>query len=132
MNILLVEDEAALADVIARNLRARQHDTTIAASAGEAIASMAERWPDVLILDVNLPDLTGWEVLRRLTALDRSRLHVIVISAAPISPKRIEEFKPLRILQKPFPILALVRMLDETGSSAAAASDAEAPWSDES
>ncbi|MDE3094765.1 MAG: response regulator [Chloroflexota bacterium] len=132
MNILLVEDEAALADVIARNLRARQHDTAIAASAGEAIAAMEERWPDVLILDVNLPDLTGWEILRRLTVLDRSRLRVIVISAAPISPKRIEEFQPLRILQKPFPISALVRMLSEGGPSPAAESDAEAPWSDES
>ena len=28
---------------------------------------MAEAWPDALILDVNLPDLTGWDVLRRLT-----------------------------------------------------------------
>ena len=132
MKVLLVEDEAALADVIARNLRARQYEVAVAQSAAEAIASMAERWPDVLVLDINLPDLTGWEILRRLTALDRRRIHVIIISAAPISPKRIDEFKPLRTLQKPFPIAALVRMLSEVASSAPAASDAEAPWSEES
>ena len=40
-------------------------------------------------------------------------LGVVVISAAPLSQKRIEEFQPLRWLQKPFPIDALVRLLAE-------------------
>jgi DNA-binding response OmpR family regulator len=111
MNVLLVEDESALADVIARNLRARGHDVAMSVTAEAAILSMAERWPDVLILDVNLPDMTGWDVLRRLSAADRARLRVIVISAAPVSSKRIEEFKPDRTLQKPFPIDALMRAM---------------------
>jgi DNA-binding response OmpR family regulator len=111
MNVLLVEDESALADVIARNLRARGHDVVLGATAEAALLSMAERWPDVLILDVNLPDMTGWDVLRRLGAADRQRLRVVVISAAPVSAKRIEEFKPDRALQKPFPIDALIRAL---------------------
>ena len=46
---------------------------------------MAEAWPDALVLDINLPDDTGWEVLRKLGPESRSRLHVVVISAAPIS-----------------------------------------------
>lgn len=113
MRILLVEDEAALADVIARNLRARHHDVAVAATAEAALLEMAETWPDAMILDVNLPDLTGWDVLRRLSAADRQKLSVIVVSAAPISQKRIDEFKPEHTLQKPFPIDALVRMLPE-------------------
>ncbi len=117
MNILLVEDDAPLADVIARNLRARDHACTVAGTAEAAILSMAEAWPDVLMLDVNLPDQTGWDVLRRLTAADRRRVSVIVISAAPISEKRVIEFQPLRHLQKPFPIEALVRLLAEAAPS---------------
>ena len=113
MRILLVEDEAALADVIARNLRARHHEVAVAPSAEAALLEMAETWPDAMILDVNLPDLTGWDVLRRLSAADRQKLSVIVVSAAPISQKRIDEFKPNHTLQKPFPIDALVRMLPE-------------------
>jgi DNA-binding response OmpR family regulator len=116
MNILLVEDDAPLADVIARNLRARGHVLAVATTAEAAVLSMAEVWPDVLILDVNLPDMTGWDVLRRLTAADRKRVSVIIISAAPISEKRIVEFQPLRHLQKPFPIEALVRLLAEVPS----------------
>jgi DNA-binding response OmpR family regulator len=123
MNVLLVEDESALADVIARNLRARGHDVVLSATAEGAVLSMAERWPDAVILDVNLPDLTGWDVLRRLSAAERHELRVVVISAAPISQKRIQEFAPLRWLQKPFPIDSLVRLLSEADTKASAETD---------
>ena len=113
MKVLLVEDEPALADVIARNLRARGHDVVEAGTAEAAVSAMAESWPDALILDINLPDMTGWDILRRLDAADRARLPAIIISAAPISQKRIDEFKPFRALLKPFPIDALVRALNE-------------------
>jgi DNA-binding response OmpR family regulator len=119
MKILLVEDETALGDVIARNLRARHHDVTVEAVAEAALLGMAESWPDVLVLDVNLPDLTGWEILRRLSEADRTRLHVVIISAAPISQKRIDEFKPAHALQKPFPIDALIRAIMDTAPAAA-------------
>ena len=113
MKVLLVEDEPALADVIARNLRARGHDVVEVGTAEAAVLTMEASWPDALILDINLPDLTGWDILRRLDAADRARLPTIVVSAAPISPKRIDEFKPFRALLKPFPIDALVRALNE-------------------
>ena len=116
---MLVEDDVPLADVIARNLRARGHLLTVASTAEEAVLSMAESWPDALLLDVNLPDQTGWDVLRRLSVADRQRLSVIVVSAAPISEKRVVEFQPLRHLQKPFPIEALVRLLNEAEPAAA-------------
>ena len=127
MKILLVEDEAALADVIARNLRARANNVTIAGTAEAALLEMASSWPDALVLDVNLPDLTGWEILRRLTLADRARLGVVVISAAPLSQKRIDEFQPLKWLEKPFPMDVLVRLLgDVTASQRAAASAGDA------
>jgi two-component system OmpR family response regulator len=113
MRVLLVEDEAALADVIGRNLRARGHSVTLAPTAEAALLSLAGERPDVLLLDVNLPDMTGWDILRRLDEDDRRRLSVVVISAAPISPKRIEEFKPAHCLMKPFPIDALLRTLSD-------------------
>jgi hypothetical protein len=67
--------------------------------------------------------LTGWEILRRLSPEDRGNLRVIVVSAAPLSQKRIEEFQPLRWLQKPFPIDALVRLLGEADTKATAEAD---------
>jgi DNA-binding response OmpR family regulator len=113
VKVLLVEDEISLADVLARNLRARGNDVTTRGTAEDAILSLAEAWPDALVLDINLPDESGWEVLRRLSAEDRRRLHVVVISAAPISAKRLDEFKPAHALLKPFPIDALARSLED-------------------
>jgi DNA-binding response OmpR family regulator len=113
--------------VLARNLRARGHALAVAGTAEAALLAMTEVWPDVLILDVNLPDQTGWDVLRRLTGADRKRVSVIVISAAPISEKRVVQFQPLRHLQKPFPIEALVRLLTEATPSATLAGEKEEP-----
>jgi DNA-binding response OmpR family regulator len=113
MDVLVVEDEAALADTIARNLRARGHVVRIEPTAEGAIAQVEASRPDLLLLDVNLPDLTGWDVLRELDPQTRRAVKVIVVSAGPISQKRIEEFGPERHLEKPFPMDALVRILSE-------------------
>lgn len=118
MNVLLVEDERQLADVIARNLRAHGHTVAVAGSAGEAAAQLATQLPDVLVLDINLPDLTGWDVLRSLRPSERDQCKVVVVSAGPISQRRIEELRPDRHLEKPFPMDALVRILNELGPSA--------------
>jgi DNA-binding response OmpR family regulator len=122
-----VEDEAALADVIGRNLRARGHSIALAPTAEAALRNLAAERPDVLLLDVNLPDMTGWDVLRGLGEDDRGHLPVVVISAAPISPKRIEEFRPARCLVKPFPIDALLRILRDVNAPSGPTDAAEAP-----
>ncbi len=112
MNVLLVEDETTLADVLARNLRAHGHDVRCVFTARDAVSSIEASLPDALVLDVNLPDETGWQVLRSIDSGALERMHVVVISAAPISPRRIEDFKPARSLLKPFPIEALARAIE--------------------
>lgn len=119
MRILLVEDESELAQVIARSLTRHGNDVTTVGSAEDAVLSLAEHWPEALILDINLPDLSGWDVLRRLSPADRSALPVVVISAAPISEKRIGEFRPCRALLKPFTMDVLVRAIDDIGHASA-------------
>jgi DNA-binding response OmpR family regulator len=114
MKVLIVEDENALADILTRNLRARGFEAKSVETAEDAILSMAEEWPAGLVLDINLPDDTGWEVLRKLGPESRNRLHVIVISAAPLSQKRLAEFRPAHAFVKPFPIEALVRALSDS------------------
>src|SRR5262245_41067949 len=114
MKVLLVEDENALADVLARNMTARGHDVTSVGSALRAVDCIVSDPPDTVVLDVNLPDESGWEVLRRIEPSRRAGLRVIVIAAAPISTKRLEEFRPERWFQKPFPLDALMRAINDT------------------
>ncbi|MDQ6907114.1 MAG: response regulator [Chloroflexota bacterium] len=117
--VLLVEDETPLRTIIARNLVQRGHRLIAVDSVGDAIAEMTTRLPDVVLLDVNLPDGTGWEVLRWLRAVHH-HVAVIVYSAVPPSTKRIAEFRPDAVLMKPFPMDSLVELIATVGVSNAA------------
>ncbi len=108
--VLLVEDEALLRKVIARNLTSRGIQVCEAGTANEAVRSATTERPDLLLLDINLPDQTGWEVLRELKR-HGTELPTIVVSAVRVSQSRLEEFRPLAYLPKPFPIEALLRLV---------------------
>jgi DNA-binding response OmpR family regulator len=116
-SVLLVEDESPIADVLARSLRARGYEVRLAAGGRDALLALTEAVPTVLVLDINLPDITGWEVLRRLSPADRERLPVIVFSAAALAPSRVQEFRPAGVLIKPFPIDALTRLIEEASTN---------------
>lgn len=111
--ILIVDDEAPIVSVLSTTLRARGHRVRSAETAQDALLALTEEVADVILLDINLPDLTGWEFLRRLSPADRQRIPVIVFSASPLAPSRVEEFRPAGVLTKPFPIDALLRLVDD-------------------
>jgi DNA-binding response OmpR family regulator len=108
--VIIVEDETALRQVIARNLSRRGHIVLEAASAAEALDILREERPDLMLLDINLPDRTGWDVLRELRGR-QIEIPTVVISAVRISPNRLAEFRPLAYLPKPFPLDALLRLV---------------------
>jgi two-component system OmpR family response regulator len=64
--LLVVDDEATVRELLAATLRFAGFRVTSAATAGEAIASAGEDPPDLVLLDVMLPDMDGFEVVRRL------------------------------------------------------------------
>ena len=113
--ILLVEDEERLCHVLARTLEASGYAVRTAGSAAAAVAAVLAERPAVLVLDVNLPDDTGWGVLRRLAAqgITCATLPTIVLSAGQPAPRRIAEFAPRAFLPKPFPVDALKRLIAE-------------------
>ena len=108
--VLLVEDEAPLRRIVARNLTSRGVAVCEAGTAGEAIQAVATDHPDLLLLDINLPDQTGWNVLRELKRRGTD-VPTIVVSAVRVSQGRLDEFQPLAYLPKPFPIDALLRLV---------------------
>jgi DNA-binding response OmpR family regulator len=124
--ILLVEDDAVILDLLRRNLQARGHDVSEAVDAQSALAHLQTTPFDLIILDINLPDQTGWDVLR--SALQHGwlqyqeiagvpwRLPVVVVSAVRVSPRRLAEFCPLAYLPKPFPMDALIRLAAEAAN----------------
>lgn len=108
--ILLVEDELRLRQTLTRSLAGRDFQVVEAATAAAAIAAAADCDFDVVLLDVNLPDATGWDVMRELCRACWD-VPVVILSAAPPNPARVREFRPFGILYKPFPIDALLRLI---------------------
>jgi len=108
--ILLVEDELRLRRTLVRSLEGRGYRVVEAATAGEAVTAALSTGFAVMLLDSNLPDATGWDVLRQLRAAG-CEVPVVVLSAVPPNPTRVREFRPLGVLYKPFPIDALLRLI---------------------
>jgi DNA-binding response OmpR family regulator len=113
--ILLVEDEPRLQKVLALTLEQSGYDVKTASTAAEAMQAVSEDRPGVLVLDVNLPDGTGWGVLRQLASqgITCDMLPTIVLSAGQPAQHRIAEFRPRAFLAKPFPVDALKRLIAE-------------------
>ena len=67
MKILLVEDHPALAEISCRLLRdLHGHEVSLAATGAEALAAAGLAIPDLVLVDLNLPDMTGYEIAKRL------------------------------------------------------------------
>jgi DNA-binding response OmpR family regulator len=64
--VLLVEDEGDVAELIRYNLAKEGYDVVLTANGNEALRLAREHRPDVLLLDIMVPQLNGWEVCRRL------------------------------------------------------------------
>jgi two-component system phosphate regulon response regulator PhoB len=88
--ILVVEDEPQVQELVAVNLEHAGHRVRRAASAGEAVTSIREELPDVLILDWMLPDESGLSLTRRLREDERTRsLPILMLTARAMEHDKI-------------------------------------------
>jgi two-component system phosphate regulon response regulator PhoB len=88
--VLVVEDEAALQQVLAYNLEAAGFEVAQAYDGEEALTLIAERTPDLAVLDWMLPQLSGLELCRRLRRRPETRqLPIIILTARGEEPDRL-------------------------------------------
>ncbi len=78
--VLVVDDEPSIVDAVATSLRYEGFEVDEAATGRAALASAQNRPPDIIVLDIMLPDLDGIEVTRRLRA-DGIRVPVLFLTA---------------------------------------------------
>lgn len=79
-SVLVIEDEPAISNFICRALSANDYKSIPAASGKEGLSLFFSHTPDLVLLDLGLPDIDGLEVLRQLRDLPRE-IPVIIISA---------------------------------------------------
>jgi len=86
--VLVVDDEPALARALAINLRANGWEVVTAADGRGALVAAAERHPDVVVLDLGLPDMDGTEVIAGLRGW--TSVPIVVLSARQHGEDKVE------------------------------------------
>ena len=86
--VLVVDDEPNIVDVIAMALRYEGFEVASAGSGAEALAQVRDTRPHVMLLDVMLPDMEGFDVAKRLGA-ERARVPIIFLTARDATEDRV-------------------------------------------
>jgi two-component system KDP operon response regulator KdpE len=128
--VLVVDDEPQLLRGLRVNLEARGYDVDTAADGGSALDLAASRRPDVVILDLGLPDLDGIDVIRGLRAW--GTMPIVVLSAREQEPDKIAALDAGAddYVTKPFgmgELLARIRAAERRATPAGEAAVVETP-----
>ncbi len=118
--MLVVEDDKDLVYIYRMALAQAGHEVTMARSGREARQALAAEVPDLMFLDMNMPDETGLDVIRYVRSDERYRdLRIVVITANPLWERAIAEEDIELFLVKPVSIADMVTLAKRLTSTAA-------------
>ena len=84
--LLIVEDDTNIRQFVAVNLRARGYTVLQAESAEDGLQQMREHSPAALVLDIKLPGMSGWDMLKQVAADPMlPNIPVIIMTASPLT-----------------------------------------------
>jgi two-component system cell cycle response regulator DivK len=84
--ILLVEDNEMNRDMLSRRLRRKGYDVAVAADGREGVAMATDGAFDLVLMDMSLPQVDGWEATRQLRAHERTRSTPVIALTAHAMP----------------------------------------------
>lgn len=116
--ILIVDDDSDLRECLQIMLTSMGFEVTSAANGQEALDEMEGHDPDLILLDMKMPVMDGWEFCRALEGLD-SRPPIVVVTAAPDPAGRAAEVHAEGWLGKPFEIADLEAIVRRFANSPA-------------
>ena len=129
--ILVVEDEKDLQDVLSYNLRQAGHEATLVETGQEALARVGTETPDLILLDLMLPDMSGIDVCRALKSGPATRhIPVVMLTAKGEEIDRVVGFelgaddyvvKPFSVRELVLRVNAILRSRGRPGASEPAA-----------
>jgi DNA-binding response OmpR family regulator len=121
MRVLVVDDNRDILDLIQRVLSTYGHDVVIARDGREALQQEAAASPDVILLDVNLPHLNGWEVCRRIKARRNVPVMLLTVRAEHADIERSAAAGADDHIPKPFEITDLLARIERFAPARASA-----------
>jgi len=87
--ILLIEDNEMNRDMLSRRLERRGYEVIVAVDGEEGVARAKDDAPDLVVMDLSLPGIDGWEATRQLKAVDETRsIPVLALTAHAMAGDR--------------------------------------------
>lgn len=108
--ILLADDDASIRKALGQLLALEQYEVVQAASGKEAVANFNAEPPDLVLLDLGLPDIEGWEVFESMQK-SRPGVPVIIITAKTHQYRRAAGLRVNAIMEKPLDIPVLLEAI---------------------
>jgi nucleotide-binding universal stress UspA family protein/CheY-like chemotaxis protein len=110
--ILLVEDDPVLAIAVASALRGHGDPVKVVGNVSEGLQALSTDPPDLLVLDINLPDGEGWEIAAEAQSRTPPPL-VIIVSSNRVSRSMLRERNIFRYFPKPFDMADILTAIEE-------------------
>lgn len=119
--VLVVEDDPDLAGLLRMILADEGYAVETAANGAEALRNVAARMPAVILLDMRMPVMNGWEFARAFEARYGRAAPIVVVTAAEDARARAEEIGADAWLAKPFDLDDVLRVVARLGAAAGGA-----------
>jgi CheY-like chemotaxis protein len=110
--VLVVDDDAGIRETVRDIVELEGYRAVLAADGGEALARAAESDPCVILLDMRMPEVDGWEFARRYRAEMAKPAPIVVMTAARDAAQWAREVGADGVLAKPFDLRDLLALLD--------------------
>jgi two-component system, cell cycle response regulator DivK len=88
--ILLVEDNEMNRDMLSRRLERQGYEVVLAEDGHQGIAMAADQRPDLILMDMSLPGIDGWEATRRIRRAGLGHIPIIALTAHAMAGDREE------------------------------------------
>lgn len=117
--VMVVEDEAAISDVVVTALKEEGYRVVTAWDGKDALEIVQRAPPDVIVLDLMLPNVDGWEVVRRCRSYPPSAAVPIIVVSAAHDALEDGDIRSLVFMEKPFDLNILLVLVEDAVSSVA-------------
>ena len=114
--VLVIDDELNLRKLVKANLTARGYQVTVAADGEEGLRLAQLERPDLILLDLMLPGMSGWDVLMVLKTTQKLRKIPVIIMTAVVpegGEYKIRSMRTAGYLVKPFGVDELMRQVEQ-------------------
>jgi two-component system response regulator VanR len=110
-HVLIIEDEAGLLEILELNFRSAGYQTSTATDGVTAWQQYEQERPDLLVLDLNLPKISGFRLLELVRS--ESDLPILILTAYDFAEaEEVARHRPDAFIKKPFDVQELVQIAD--------------------